>query len=222
MKGKKYTSLLIALFFSIMQTFNSAAADLETRTKFGPGFFNNNNLPGITSDDVILDEHGYIIAVSDEALIREGISVESAGIFKIEETPIATEEEIPVVPPILNNRWGITLSDYDREMLAKITWLESNNQCDAGQQAVVEVVFNRVRSPLFPNTVMGVLSQRRQFTTWSFVNKGKPDARTYANIDAVLNGQTNILPYETLYFSTRPFKNKTVQTKIQDHYFCNQ
>lgn len=226
MKG--YITFLTAIFFSFMSILPVKAAELQEPFPYGPGFFSNDNLPGITIEDVVLD-NGYIVAVYDEALTREGIDVVSVGLFKMEESSIdnptvavETQPAVAVFAPNTINRWGITLSDYDREILAKIVYLEAGNQGDIGQQAVVEVIFNRVYSPLFPGTVIDVLSQRRQFSTWPYVNKGRPDARIYANIDIVVSGQSNILPYNTLYFSTRPFKRKTIQAKIQDHYFCNQ
>lgn len=223
MKG--YITFLTAIFFSFMSIMPVKAAELQEPFPYGPGFFSSDKLPGITVDDVMLD-NGYIVAVYDEALVREGIDVVSVGLFKMEDSSIdySTVEGQSAVLAARNitNRWGITLSDYDREILAKIVYLEAGNQGDVGQQAVVEVVFNRVYSPLFPGTVIDVLSQRRQFSTWPYVNRGKPDARIYANIDIVVSGQSNILPYNTLYFSTRPFKGKPIQAKIQDHYFCNQ
>lgn len=223
MKG--YITFLTAIFFSFVSIMPVRAAELQEPFPYGPGFFNNDALHGITSEDLVLD-NGYIVAVYDEALIREGIDVVSVGLFKMEESSSddSTVEDQSAILAAHNitNRWGITLSDYDREILAKIVDLEAGNQGDIGQQAVVEVVFNRVYSPEFPCTVLDVLSQRRQFSTWPYVNKGRPDARVYANIDIVISGQSNILPYNTLYFSTRPFKRKTVQVKIQDHYFCNQ
>lgn len=134
-------------------------------------------------------------------------------------------EEVVVETPKQTNRWGITLNDEELHTLAKIVDLECGAESDLGQQAVIEVIFNRVVDPSFNNSVIGVLSEKcgkyAQFSTWKHRNKGKPDARVYANINAVVNGQTNVLPFKTVYFS-RGAQNKRVQTRIGGHVFCNK
>jgi len=50
--------------------------------------------------------------------------------------------------------------------LSRVIYAEAGNQTLEGQMAVGNVVLNRVNSPIFPNTVHGVLSQRNQFTTY--------------------------------------------------------
>ena len=50
--------------------------------------------------------------------------------------------------------------------LSRVIYAESGNQTLKGQMAVANVVLNRVNSPLFPDSVLGVLSQRNQFTTY--------------------------------------------------------
>lgn len=48
--------------------------------------------------------------------------------------------------------------------LSKIIYAESGNQPLNGQIAVGNVILNRVKSPLFPNTVYEVIHQKNQFT----------------------------------------------------------
>lgn len=57
-----------------------------------------------------------------------------------------------------------TYSDSDLKRMAAIIYCEAGNQSYAGKLAVGIVVMNRKRSSSFPNTVSGVLKQRRQFT----------------------------------------------------------
>lgn len=119
------------------------------------------------------------------------------------------------------NRWDISLSDDEKAILAQIVNLESGNQSDLGQQAVIEVVFNRVRSGNYANSVIDVLSEKGQFSTWKNRHRATPGAREYANIEAVLNGDTNILPYKTVKFS-RKAQNSRIERVIEDHVFCNE
>ena len=57
-------------------------------------------------------------------------------------------QETQAAPASPENRWHITLSPDETELLARIVWLESQGEPVKGQQAVVEVVFNRMRSCL--------------------------------------------------------------------------
>jgi hypothetical protein len=118
------------------------------------------------------------------------------------------------------NKWGIELMDNEIDLLAKIVYLESMGESDKGQQAVVEVVFNRMIHPEFPNTSLkDVLSQDNQFSTWDNRNNAKPTQKEYDNINYVLNGNTDILNKNTVYFGTSPHNDK-LDVKIGEHYFC--
>ena len=44
-------------------------------------------------------------------------------------------------------------------------WTESRGEPEQGQRQVVEVILNRVASPLFPNTIDSVIQQPNQFAT---------------------------------------------------------
>lgn len=139
----------------------------------------------------------------------------------IEEEPQKAEPE-PAInsTPLVSNRWGLVLSDYEKQLVANITWLEAGNQSDDGQQAVIAVVLNRVASSQFPNTVEGVLSQKNpvQFTTWSKLSSATPTEQVYNNVDAVLNGagNTNVINSDWLYFNGTGPSRATV---IGDHKF---
>lgn len=119
------------------------------------------------------------------------------------------------------NRWGIDLTNDEIDLLAKIVWLESQGETDKGQQAVVEVVANRMVDMDFSDTLLEVLSDKGEFSTWKNVDNAKPTEKEYENIYKVLRGETNILTEEYVYFSTSPRNNKDV-IKIGNHYFCKK
>lgn len=121
-----------------------------------------------------------------------------------------------------DNRWGITLTDEEYELVARIGMLECGGEEDLGQQAVFEVIFNRVYHDKYPDNVIDVLSQKGQFVTWKNRNikRATPTEKIYKNLNLVLAGQTNILPYETVYFSLGA-QNSRVQEVIGCHVFCN-
>lgn len=163
----------------------------------------------------------------EETNKEESVVLETKEETVTKEETKNTEEEIKTTKEKeQTNRWNIKLTDEEYELLAYITMREAGDQCDKGQQAVVECIFNRMYSVEFPDTLLGVVSQKTngvyQFSSYPTRTKFEPTDRVYANIDLVLNGETKILPFKTLYFSTQGQKGMEVQTVIQDHVFNNQ
>ena len=58
----------------------------------------------------------------------------------------------------------VTFADGDRYLLANLIYCEAGNQPYEGQVAVGAVVMNRVMSSVFPDTVVGVIYQNKQFS----------------------------------------------------------
>ena len=123
---------------------------------------------------------------------------------------------------------GVTLSSSgssDEELLARVIYGEARGEQYIGQVAVGAVILNRVASPLFPNTVSGVVYQAGAF-------------------DAVADGQVNLTPNNTakraardalngwdptggcLYYynpktaTSKWMLSKTVYLSIGNHSFC--
>lgn len=116
---------------------------------------------------------------------------------------------------------SIVISDSEMEELKRIVAAEAQTQSMEGREAVVEVIFNRVLDPRFPDTVHGVLSQKGQFATWrmQYSSWVVPDAAV-APIEWVLEHGRTVLPDTGyLYFSRGKSKYGTDWIKIQDHWF---
>lgn len=126
-------------------------------------------------------------------------------------------EEILVV-----NRWGITLTADEIELVSRIVQLECGHDVREGKFATIETIFNRIFDPRYPNTVEEVLSQQGQFSTWKNRNiaKATPSDDTYECVAMVLNGQTNILEYDRLKFNNRPIGQNPI--KIGAQYYGSQ
>lgn len=131
-----------------------------------------------------------------------------------EETEEQEEQEY-------QNRWGIQLTEEEIDLLAKILWVEARGESEAGQKAVVEVVFNRMVSEEFPDTLYDVLSQKKpvQFASWKLRDKAEPTEKEYTSIYAVLNGETCVVREDTVYFATKKL-TRNLDIKIDGHYFC--
>lgn len=130
-----------------------------------------------------------------------------------EPVPAPTEAE-----PEPSRYESISLSDEDMVLLAKIVWLEARGESFEGQQAVAEVVFNRMLSEYFPDTLSEVIYQKGQFSTAGMVHTADPENTQYLAIEAALNGP-NILPREVVFFATTA-ENDNVWGTIGGHTFC--
>ena len=131
-----------------------------------------------------------------------------------DEPPISDESSTQ------NEYSGITISDSEMEELKRIVAAEAQTQSMEGREAVVEVIFNRVLSPEWPNTVHGVLSQKGQFATWKMRNASwvVPDAAVAAIEYVLENGRTVLPDTSYVYFDTKG-RNGKGHLRIGAHYF---
>lgn len=77
-------------------------------------------------------------------------------------------EEIALSQAAAQGKWRdiseVTFEEGDRKLLANLIYCEAGGEPYEGQVAVGAVVINRVLSSKFPNTVVGVIYQSRQFS----------------------------------------------------------
>lgn len=141
--------------------------------------------------------------------------------LQAENEQIEPAEVLVVVPRYRN----IGMTAEECEELAAIIYLEAGNQGLDGQQAVAEVVFNRVINHAFPDSVHEVLhagesTNSPQFSTIYRVSEAKPGPEQYEAIAAALYGPS-ILPDDVVFFS-RTAENSRVWGKIGAHVFCRE
>ena len=90
-----------------------------------------------------------------------------------------------------------------------------------GQKAVIEVVFNRVLSPDWPDTVKDVIYQKGQFATVKYLKHpyNLPGEHEDDAISAVLRETETVLPStEYVYFDTRGINGRK-HVRINHHVF---
>jgi spore germination cell wall hydrolase CwlJ-like protein len=132
-------------------------------------------------------------------------------------TPAPTVHSTPAPTSRKTQTPATKAKQSDVELMAGIIEQEAGGESDRGQQAVGEVILNRVKSKRFPDTIWAVYSQPGQFS--GFGEPLTPNAKTRRNAKLVLSGQTNILPDDVVYFSREPI-NKRVWGRIGRHLFC--
>ncbi len=92
----------------------------------------------------------------------------------------------------------VSFSENDRYLLANLIYCEAGGEPYEGKLAVGSVVINRVLSAKFPDTVLGVIYQKKQFSPVASgrldlaltVNKANADC--YRAADEAMSGMTNV------------------------------
>lgn len=136
---------------------------------------------------------------------------------QVPEVPFRYEGTSPAEEPRYPD---LTLSVEDTDLLAKLIWAEAQSEPFEGQQAIAEVVLNRVAADNFPNTVHDVLYAPDQFKAISQIYAAKP---THVQYEAIRRAQYG--PYVTdedvVFFGTY-VTNDNVWGTIGNHTFCRQ
>lgn len=108
------------------------------------------------------------------------------------------------------------------ELLAQVVEAEAGNQDMIGKRLVVDVVLNRVDSPLFPDTITEVLEQPGQFSTmWNGAVEDAGYHMQQDDYDAVMMEVTGKrLDYDIYYFTAGEYNDSCKPAYIHgDHYF---
>lgn len=145
---------------------------------------------------------------------QDSIAVQVDYIPTLIDVPEPTPDPLPFYYEIIKDMTG-----NDREILARLVRLEAEDQSLEGQMAVVEVVFNRMLSDEFPDTLEEVIYQKNQFSPAKFIESTTALQKSYDAVDAVFKETETIVDVGVVFFSTKPY-NDHLYAKIGDHYFC--
>ncbi len=123
------------------------------------------------------------------------------------------------VPEKPQSRYGaLTLTDADEELLAKMIWVEAQGEEFAGQQAIAEVVLNRLISPNFQDTIPSIILAENQFRSVPYLEDAKPTSVQYEAIRRAIEGPY-VLDADVVHFATYPVTDHVWGT-IGGHIFC--
>ncbi|MBQ3192125.1 MAG: cell wall hydrolase [Oscillospiraceae bacterium] len=112
----------------------------------------------------------------------------------------------------------IQLTVEEKQLLAKVVWVEARGECAEGQQAVAEVILNRLASGEYGSSLSGVIFDEGQFRSAAFLDEATPYQAQYMAVEGALNGPY-ILPKSVMHFATYPATTK-VWGEIGGHIFC--
>lgn len=111
-------------------------------------------------------------------------------------------EEIALSQAAANAAWRdiseVSFSENDRYLLANLIYCEAGGEPYEGKLAVGSVVINRVLSAKFPDSVLGVIYQNKQFSPVASgrlelaLSVNKANADCYRAADEAMSGMTNV------------------------------
>lgn len=131
----------------------------------------------------------------------------------------STQVKAETEPSLPLNRWNVQFTIEELELLSRVVQLEAGGEIREGKYATTETILNRVISTKYPNTLLGVLSQKGQFGTWKNVasTKATPTVDTYESVFMVVTGQTNVLGFDRTKFNNQPIGTDPI--KIDNQYY---
>ena len=113
----------------------------------------------------------------------------------------------------------IELTLEEQNLLARMIWVESRGESFEGQQAIAEVVLNRLMSDEFQDSVKGVIYAENQFRSTPLLDEAEPSSIQYEALERALEGPY-VLPESVVFFATYPV-NENVWGTIGGHTFCH-
>ena len=113
----------------------------------------------------------------------------------------------------------IQLTLEEKQLLARVVWVEAQGESLEGQQAVAEVVLNRMASKDYADTLKGVIYAENQFRSVPYLEDAQPYQAQYEAIESAIYGPY-VLPEDVMHFATYAV-NGNVWGRIGGHIFCH-
>ena len=113
---------------------------------------------------------------------------------------------------------GYELPEEDIYTLACLAWVQARNQPEEVQQAVLEVILNRLVSDEYPNTVDKVLWWSETFGSVYYLQNAKPEPAQYRAVSAAMYGPY-VLPRDVLYYAPWQIGGE-VWGQVGDYWFA--
>ncbi|WP_416150362.1 cell wall hydrolase [Salipaludibacillus sp. HK11] len=162
---------------------------------------------------------------------RFGVELEDLYSYNpdLEENLVITGSTINLVGGYTSNNnltdsQRTALNANDRDLIERLVHAEARGQEYKGKVAVAEVVFNRVDSNDFPNSVNEVIMEERQFEPIaSGTINNNPDAETKEAVQEALEGtdfvEGALFFWNPTIATSRWLEEKKVVTQIDSHEF---
>ena len=151
----------------------------------------------------------YILIIPPQIEIKE---VEKEVVVEVEKEVIVEVVKEPA------NAYNIT--SEEREMLARLVYLEANTESLECQMAIVSVVINRWQDGRWGNTLENVVYAPYQFTPSSLIYRTTPTELNYTAVDLVLQNGCTLSPHVMFFRTDHHFDWEGYKPYTQIDYTC--
>ena len=100
--------------------------------------------------------------------------VEETTVDVVETSVVETTNNAIYPPAMIESGYGYNAYEYELEYVAKIVWLESCGESAECQRAICEVIFNRLESGLWGDSLTDVIYSENQFETIEYIDTAEP------------------------------------------------
>lgn len=148
-----------------------------------------------------IDKYGNEIAEAEQKALEYEAEIKKQE-ENLEYLRKKLAEEIAMSQAAANAAWRdiseVTFAEGDRYLLANLIYCEAGGEPYEGQLAVGSVVINRVLSSKYPDSVVGVIYQNKQFSPVASgrlelaLAVNKATAKCYQAADEAMSGVTNV------------------------------
>lgn len=128
--------------------------------------------------------------------------------FIYEPVPYAEEPRYP----------GLELTEAEMDLMADLIWMEAQSEPFEGQQAIAEVILNRLASGRFQSSISNIIHAEGQFASLDQLYMAEPTYSQYKAIERALYGPY-VLPEDVVFYAKFAV-NDNVWGTIGDHIFC--
>ena len=115
---------------------------------------------------------------------------------------------------------GVELTQAEIDLMADLIYMEAQGEPFEGQQAIAEVILNRLVAGNFQSSIQNIIYAQDQFKGVEQLYLAEPTHIQYEAIDRALNGPY-VLPIDVVFFATYKV-NDNVWGTIGEHTFCYQ
>ena len=186
-------------------------------------------LTGVTEDDKILVNDPFA-ANYEHWELKKGFAsgfpasdiiagYEGAWVFDKAAMPEEITRYFEEPPEVPDPRYpDLELSYAQTQLIARVVWVESRGEPAEGQQAVAEVILNRMASDAFSDDLREVIYGEGQFRSAPFLEDAQPGQAQFKAVENAIYGPY-VLPEDVTYFATTAVNNN-VWGHIGGHIFC--
>ena len=113
---------------------------------------------------------------------------------------------------------GLELTDAEVKLMADLIFMEAQSEPFEGQQAVAEVILNRLKSGNFQSSINSIIYAKDQFAAVKNLYLAQPTDTQYKAVERALNGPY-VLPEDVVFYAKFAV-NKKIWGTIGSHIFC--